>query len=336
MGERATNMTRKPDDQEQLMHVDTNSCNKLLGYSSLLLSLNQRSLWFTLDQGPHHILEEANTELAIPLDKDKKRRRQDTGGLCFADPPIPMSLISLNCRGLGNPATVQVLVDFVHKKRPLLLFLMETRANSNKMEIIKNKLGFEGLLTVDSIGLSGGLALLWMHGLDLSIESYLVNHIDANIRLDDSAIVWRFTGFYGCPERNRRRCSWDLLRTLSTQNTLPWITMGDFNDLLCSSEKIGNVPHPQWLFQGFSDGIQISGLMNFYFGGFQFTWEKGRGNPNWVCEKLDRILTNDSWLDLFGEATALKFIEGLPAEQGEKHIMVRRHFDIVIVAAPEE
>lgn len=56
-----------------------------------------------------------------------------------------MSLLSWNCRGLGNPATVQVLVDLVHSKKPDVVFLIETLVGLNKMQPIKTKLGFKGL-----------------------------------------------------------------------------------------------------------------------------------------------------------------------------------------------
>lgn len=47
--------------------------------------------------------------------------------------------------------------------------------------------------------------------------------------------------FYGFPERERRKASWDLLRHLSSVSQLPWCAFGDFNDLLFSSEKRGSM-----------------------------------------------------------------------------------------------
>uniref|UniRef100_A0A2C9U919 Endonuclease/exonuclease/phosphatase domain-containing protein n=1 Tax=Manihot esculenta TaxID=3983 RepID=A0A2C9U919_MANES len=48
---------------------------------------------------------------------------------------------------------------------------------------------------------------------------------------------WRLSGFYGYPGWNRRRESWQLLCSLLDKSTLPWIILGDFNDLLYASEK---------------------------------------------------------------------------------------------------
>lgn len=51
------------------------------------------------------------------------------------------------------------------------------------------------------------------------------------------------TGFYGCPERGRRRHSWDLIRSISDLPSMPWCIIGDFNDMLATEEKRGGGYH---------------------------------------------------------------------------------------------
>ncbi|CAH9133147.1 unnamed protein product [Cuscuta epithymum] len=182
-----------------------------------------------------------------------------------------MSCISWNCRGLGNPLAVQVLVDMIHLKRPKLVFLMETFCNSSKIEMVRKKTGMHAGFGVDSIGHRGGIALLWEDGVHVDVRDSSPNFIDAWVRMEDEKPTWRFTGFYGFPERHRRRESWELLRLLSSRSQLPWLVMGDFNDILFASEKKGRVPHPPWLLRGFRDAVYGSGLHNVSFEGYQFT-----------------------------------------------------------------
>ncbi|WOG82157.1 hypothetical protein DCAR_0101319 [Daucus carota subsp. sativus] len=33
--------------------------------------------------------------------------------------------------------------------------------------------------------------------------------------------------------------------------------------------------------------------------GYQYTWERGKGTPDWIEERLDRALTTAPWLTLF-------------------------------------
>ncbi|KAH9790374.1 reverse transcriptase domain-containing protein [Citrus sinensis] len=114
--------------------------------------------------------------------------------------------------------------------------------------------------------------------------------------------VWRVTGFYGYPESSRRRESWHLLRRLASFSTLPWVCIGDFNDLLDSSEKNGSRPHAAWKIQGFRSAISDAGLSDLGMIGYQFTWERGRGTVNWVEERLDRAFASSSWRDKFPNA----------------------------------
>ena len=156
-------------------------------------------------------------------------------------------MLSWNCRGLGHPRKVQVLIDLVRCKKPAIIFLMETLCGKDKLENIKRKLGFDGLFVVDRVGHSGGFALLWDGNTNVSLLSYARNFIDVHVVVAGLG-DWRLTGFYGFPEssRRRRRQSWDLLRFLSSSSTAPWVCLGDFNDLLAASEKKGRLEHPQW------------------------------------------------------------------------------------------
>ena len=72
-----------------------------------------------------------------------------------------MRALSLNCRGLGNPQTVNELHDIVKKEGPNLVFLMETRIANSSLEWLRVRLRMRGCLGVERHGLSGGLALLW-------------------------------------------------------------------------------------------------------------------------------------------------------------------------------
>lgn len=89
---------------------------------------------------------------------------------------------------------------------------------------------------------------------------------------------WRYTSFYGCPERNRRRESWNLLKSLSDELNLPWCVIRDFNDMIYIDEKMGRMAHPYH--EGFTEIVLECGLRDLGFVGEKFTWEKSRGQQN--------------------------------------------------------
>lgn len=119
---------------------------------------------------------------------------------------------------------------------------------------------------------------------------------------------WRYTGFYGCPERARRVESWNLLRELAGESRLPWCIVGDFNDIMYDHEKSGGRMHPRCLQEGFKRTLNECGLMDMGYSGSAFTWERSRGTVNWVQERLDRGVSNSEWQSLFPRAT-IKVLE---------------------------
>lgn len=109
-----------------------------------------------------------------------------------------------------------------------------------------------------------------------SIGSSSINHIDVEI-LRDTIPQWRLSCFYGMPERDRRRESWDLIRHLSSLSTIPWCIVGDFHDMLFQSDKEGKHEHPQFLMSGFRESIVDCELMEIDLSGGISLGKKERG-----------------------------------------------------------
>ncbi|XP_019163494.1 PREDICTED: uncharacterized protein LOC109159838 [Ipomoea nil] len=168
-------------------------------------------------------------------------------------------------------------------------------------ERLRVKLGFEGCFKVDSVRRKGGLCLLWRRNNCARLLNYSQNHIDLEVSLPNGR-PWRLTCFYGYPNRDRRRASWDFLRSLKGASDLPWVVLGDFNDILMQSEKRGRLPHPNGLLEGFGDALDDCGLMTLPMVGYPFTWERFKGTVDWVEERSDRVVTCADWRELFDRA----------------------------------
>ncbi|CAI9777924.1 unnamed protein product [Fraxinus pennsylvanica] len=145
---------------------------------------------------------------------------------------------------------------------------------------------------------SGGLALLWKEQNMASLIRLSRFHIEVEVTIYDQP-KWRLTGYYGTPNRNKHRESWDLLRRLTSSSTLPWVVLGDFNDLLFQHEKMGQHQHPSWLLNGIKEAIEDCQISDLGMDGYQFTWCKSRGSPGWIEERLDRAFTSSNWTEVF-------------------------------------
>ena len=209
-----------------------------------------------------------------------------------------MSCLFWNCRGLGNPATVQELTIMVKQKDPLVLFLSETKLDEKRLESLRCYWGFRGKLVVQSRGQSGGLALFWRKGLSVGVSSYSHHHIDAVVD-GNSQQPWRFTGFYGFPTLAGKHVAWDILRVLVNHHHLPWLCRGDFNELLRGYEKWGRVARSETQMAQFREVVDECGFLDLGFSGPQYTWWNKRDGGAQVLERLDSCFANAEWLLLF-------------------------------------
>lgn len=92
-------------------------------------------------------------------------------------------------------------------------------------------------------------------------------------------------GFLLVSETGRRKLSWNLLRLLNCELSLTWFFSCDYNELLCSDEKIGGAPRPVLQMPALSDAIQDCGFMDIPVEGPVHTWRHGR-DRNMVREGL--------------------------------------------------
>lgn len=181
-----------------------------------------------------------------------------------------MNAIAWNCRGLGNARAVRSLRDLVKSRKPNILFLIETLSKEDRIKHLCSSLGFEIFFPVDSCGRSGGLALLWDRSVQCDVFGHDSNHIDAQVTNNNNT-VWRLTGFYGFSERSRRRDSWEKIRVLSLKSSMPWLLIGDYNDMLSEKDKKGTHKHPSFLLDGFKNVVEECGLLELDLIGGSFT-----------------------------------------------------------------
>lgn len=96
-----------------------------------------------------------------------------------------------------------------------------------------------------------------------------------------------------------RSRTWELLRNLARDSNLPWVVIGDLNNIAAQHEKKGGVAYPQGLIDGFNKVPEDMDLRYVKLYGRQFTWERGRNTEVWMEIKLDRALASSEWSRLF-------------------------------------
>lgn len=153
-----------------------------------------------------------------------------------------------------------------------------------------------------SDGRSGGLAMLWKEGFEVWFKSSSNTHIDVVVCEGNGAKPWRVTGFYGHPDASMRPISWDLLESLHRQCQMPWVVFGNFNEILNSDEKLGRLDRDARQMEGFRECLCNCGLFDMGFVGQRFTCCNGRIGEQRTLVRLDRMVANEEWLNMFLEA----------------------------------
>lgn len=149
-----------------------------------------------------------------------------------------MKTSSWDCRGLGNPQTVQDLYHMVEEKKPDLVFLIEIKLRAEKCTRLKKRLNCKGCFVVEPIGKMDDLALLWNSRAKVEVLNYTQRHISAWITEGEGNERWLLTGFYGHPKTVKRAEAWNLLLSLRPR----WCVVWDINEILAHDEKVGGKP----------------------------------------------------------------------------------------------
>lgn len=213
-----------------------------------------------------------------------------------------MMILTWNCQGIGRTLTIQALGDLVRKNRPSIAFLMESKNNTVKLETIRCNLGFDNSCYVDPHGLSGGLALWWNKEVEVEVEMTSKNFMHVIITDRSNQKMWAATFVYGCPSRGGREVVWDAIRGIVRSEFLPWVCIGDFNQVLSGSDKMGGHIPSQSMISAFHDFISECGLVDLDFKGPCFTWRNNRSGDSFIMERIDMAFANSKWRELYDKA----------------------------------
>lgn len=211
--------------------------------------------------------------------------------------------LSWNCQGLGRTLTRNALDELVKKWRPKVIFLSETRMKEENMKKIIKELQYPNYHCVDPCGTAGGLALIWSNDVELDVVFESKNLLDSVIKVDGGE-PFRVSWFYGPSRDEDKSAFWNGIMSFENNLNLPWLCIGDFNELLWPHEKQGGNEWSLNKRRFLRDFMDAHDLSDLGFKGQQFTWKS-----NWetaaghIFERLDRGVADMCWLEKWPNTT---------------------------------
>ncbi|EPS59531.1 hypothetical protein M569_15275, partial [Genlisea aurea] len=86
------------------------------------------------------------------------------------------------------------------------------------------------------------------------------------------------------------------LAKLHQQFSLPWLVVGDFNEVLKQEEHCSSILRSLSSMMKFKEALDDCELLDLGFSGNPFTWTNNRIHPHTVRARLDRFVANGQWI----------------------------------------
>ena len=214
-----------------------------------------------------------------------------------------MKFIGWNCRGKGkslfNSNKMDYLAKMMRSTAAQVIFVSETRSAKCTTADLNNRFNIHASFVVPSVGLSGGLWLMWSDEIRLDIKLSSRYFILALAMHIPSKVEFLLAGVYGDPHHNNTEMIWNHISDFVSDNLgKPLVCLGDLNNIMHQKESYGaNVNYNRM--RAFNNYVKQCGLFDLGFSGPAYTWTNMRFSSSPVFERLDRCLANAEWCALF-------------------------------------
>ena len=100
-----------------------------------------------------------------------------------------------------------------------------------------------------------------------------------------------------------------MLQHLNSQYQMPWACLGDFNDILSTTEKARGLDRSQQQMKGFREAINICNFQDMGYEGPDFTWCNQRHGRGRIQLRLDRVLATMDWIEHYQNSRVFHIVE---------------------------
>ncbi|KAI9081576.1 hypothetical protein K1719_036462 [Acacia pycnantha] len=201
-------------------------------------------------RGVENILE------AAPLEIDPPTIEDDPFPLSPPDPMThnnPVGLIGKFWSGPDNADCEMGQDDFADAVEDSLV--PETPSDLGLLSM-----GFDGQASVPSVGPSGGLVVVWKSDL---IDVVVCRQDRQYLHLKCCCVgrsPFFLTSVYSIPSSSQKQFLWNALEGFAANIAIPWVILGDFNDIAAALEKTGGSVNSDARYRRFTDRIRYCKL----------------------------------------------------------------------------
>ncbi|XP_022741796.1 uncharacterized protein LOC111293263 [Durio zibethinus] len=136
----------------------------------------------------------------------------------------------------------------------------------------------------------------WMSDLVTIHEiCHIEQEIHASVKVTSSNSSWLFSAIYASPRLKEREILWENLKIVASKYDLPWLVVGDLNEVLTSEDKRGGAPVSSAKLRKVHSCLNHCNLIDLGFKGAKFTWSNLRYAQQLIQERIDYVPNNPPW-----------------------------------------
>ncbi|XP_026451666.1 uncharacterized protein LOC113351991 [Papaver somniferum] len=161
------------------------------------------------------------------------------------------------------------------------------------MQYIQKSFAYPNYWIRSSVGLSGGLCVLWKDGFHIEIIQEERNLVSFLLQTDASVGKWMLTCIYGAIYDHDNSIQRSSVQNLAHEYNLSCLLLGDLNTTLDASEKQGGTSSHDQKHVYASQIIRDLGFTDVMYSGDPFTWSNHTSGEQLIRVRLDRALVNN-------------------------------------------
>ncbi|XP_026459010.1 uncharacterized protein LOC113359627 [Papaver somniferum] len=182
-----------------------------------------------------------------------------------------------NIRGLNDPLKLKEVGRFVALNKLSLVGIVETHVHEMNKDIIR---------------------------LSINKNWRFLDNYENN----ESGKIWeseiRCLLCYGDNNSRNRLALWNDITAFASSCEIPWVVLGDFNEILAPHERIGGTSGGNSSSKDFLECISMSQLLELPYSGDFFTRSNKQIGQGRIVSKIDRVLVNIEWVTCFTKSKA--------------------------------
>ncbi|XP_062104024.1 uncharacterized protein LOC133815172 [Humulus lupulus] len=213
------------------------------------------------------------------------------------------NMIGWNVRGMNKRDKQNAILSICKENKVGFGALFETKVKHEKIhEVFENN--FHNWDYFSSPITSGRILVFWQEKfvtVDILLEDPQLVH--CKIRVSGHQKLFFATVVYGSNSMGERKKLWDKLASIGQLN-YPWIIFGDFNAMFSYQDRNGGRQILAKDIADAQDRLASGQVEEFKCSGALYTWSNKHEVGDRIFSKLDRVFTNDFWLDSFPKTEA--------------------------------